>query len=333
MLQIDHERIYREIEQRKPRAIALSAPDALIPKTEEIAARIMERYGINAFVMGDACYGTCDTSDGEIVKLEADLAFNIGHTISFEKLGKQTILIDAFDDVKFDKVLENSLPILKQYEQIGLTTFSQHLHELAKAKEFYERHSFGVVVGKGKGQLRDGQIFGCEFYPVYYVKDNVDAFLLLGQSNFDAIGVALSSNKPTYMLDPYASEVIDVQQLANERLKKSILAVYKARDAERFGLIVGLRDGQSMLHQTLSLKKKLEDHGKKVELIALRDITSERLAQLRRVDAFIQTACPRISVDGYTFDRPVLSVPQAEALIRVLEGKDPGEFLVRANWL
>lgn len=333
MLVIDEERIYQEIEKRKPKAVAVSAPDALLPKTEEVAVRIMEKYGINAFVMGDACYGTCDTTDGEIGKLEADVAFNIGHTISFDKLGKHTVLIDAYDDVKFDTVLENSLPLLKKYKRIGLTTFSQHLHELVKAKEFYENNGFEVVVGKGKGQLKDGQIFGCEFYPVYYIKDQVDAFLLLGQSNFHAIGVALSSSKPTYMLDPYANEIIDVQELANERLKKSILAVYKTRDAERFGLIVGLRDGQSMLYQTLDLKKKLEAHGKKVELIALRDITSERLVQLRRVDAFIQTACPRISVDGYTFDRPVLSVPQAEALIRVLEGKDPGEFLVRANWL
>lgn len=333
MLVIDEERICEEIEKRKPKAVALSAPDGLLPKTEELAVRIMEKYGINAFVMGDACYGTCDTSDGEIGKLEADIAFNIGHTISFDKLGEQTILIDAFDDIKFDRVLEHSLGILKQYKRIGLATFSQHLHELAKAREFYQEHGFEVIIGKGKGQLRDGQIFGCEFYPVYCTKDQVDVFLLLGQSNFHAIGVALSSNKPTYMLDPYGSEVIDVQEIANERLKKSILAVYKARDAERFGLIVGLRDGQSMLYQTLEIKKKLEAHGKKVELIALRDITSERLMQLRRVDAFIQTACPRISVDGYTFDRPVLSVPQTEALIKVLEGKDPGEFLVRANWL
>lgn len=333
MLKIDEDRIYQEIENRKPKAVALSAPDALLAKTEELASKITERFGVNAFVMGDACYGTCDTTDGEIGKIEADIAFNIGHTIAFDKLGKQTILIDAIDDVTFDRVLENSLPFLKQYGKIGLCTFSQHLHELSKAKEFYQMNGFEAIIGKGKGQLRDGQIFGCEFYPVYFIKDQADAFLLLGQSNFHAIGVALSSQKPTYMLDPYANEVIDVKEVANERLKRSILAVYKAREAERFGLIVGLRDGQSMLHQALELKKKLEAHGKKVELIALRDITSERLANLRRVDAFIQTACPRISVDGYTFDRPVLSVPQAEALIRVLEGKDPGEFLVRANWL
>jgi hypothetical protein len=29
----------------------------------------------------------------------------------------------------------------------------------------------------------------------------------------------------------------------------------------------------------------------------------------------------------------VLSVPQAEALIGLWEGKDPGEFLLRAHWL
>lgn len=333
MIRIDEERIYAEIESRKPAAVALSAPDGIFSQLESITATISSKYGIHAFIMGDACYGSCDTTNDEVSKIGADLAFNIGHSISIEKLGKNTVMIDAFDDISFDTVILKSIDVLKSYERIALSTFSQHIHKLHSAAELYRKHGIDARIGKGKGQLGDGQIFGCEFYPVYDLKEEVNAFVMLGQSNFHALGVSLSTEKPTFMLDPYEDEVTDVSKLSEERLKRSILSIYKARDAERFGLIVGLREGQFMLNQTLALKKKLEERGKTVELIALRDITNDRLSQMRRIDAFIQTACPRISIDGYTFDRPVLSVPQADGLLRVLDGKELGDFLMKPNWL
>ena len=37
-------------------------------------------------------------------------------------------------------------------------------------------------------------------------KDKVDAYVFLGQSNFHAAGIALSTNMPTYVLDPYFNE-------------------------------------------------------------------------------------------------------------------------------
>ena len=33
---------------------------------------------------------------------------------------------------------------------------------------------------KGKGQLNDGQVFGCEFYPASDLKKEVDAYVFLG---------------------------------------------------------------------------------------------------------------------------------------------------------
>ena len=56
-----------------------------------------------------------------------------------------------------------------------------------------------VKIGKGKGQLNDGQVFGCEFYPAMEIKEQVDANLFLGQSNFHAAGVALSTKVATYI--------------------------------------------------------------------------------------------------------------------------------------
>ena len=89
-----------------------------------------------------------------------------------------------------------------------------------------------------------------------------------------------------------------------------------------------------MPEQSININKKLESFGKRVQLVALREITSDRLNALTGIDAFVQTGCPRISVDGYTFSKPVLSVPQTDALISLLSGKEIGmDLFERKNWL
>ena len=110
---------------------------------------------------------------------------------------------------------------------MGLVAFAQHLQELQSVSRILERDGFKTMIGKGMGQLHDGQVFGCEFYPAYNVRDKVDAMFLLGPSMFHAIGLCLSTGKPTYMLDPYQNEVIDVQKTVEERLKKAVLSIYK----------------------------------------------------------------------------------------------------------
>ena len=328
MINIDKTRIFAEIRDKEPKRITLSAPDGLINKLEALAEEIQREFNIDTFIMGDSCYGSCDTTNNDSKIIRADMAFNIGHTISFDKLGDRTIMIDAFDDIGFENVVKKSALQLKKYKKIGLVTFSQYIDSINKVKKLYEEHGISAKIGKGKGQLRDGQIFGCEFYPVDSIKKDVDAFVVLGRSNFHSIGVSLVSDKPTFILDPYSEEIINIQEISEERKKRAILSVYKARDADKFGLIVGLKEGQYMMKQTLSLKTELEKRGKSVRLIAMREITNDRMSMLGTIDAFIQTSCPRIAIDGYTFDKPVLSVPQAEALLNVLDGKEPGDFLI-----
>jgi len=53
---------------------------------------------------------------------------------------------------------------------------------------------------------------------------------------------------------------------------------------------------------------------------------------LKGLDAFVQVACPRISTDN-RFDKPVLSTPQANALLRVLRGEPIGDYMRVPHWL
>ena len=331
MIIIDEEKIFQEIKNRKSVSVALNGPDGLLPKVQQTASNIMKRFGIPAFVLADPTWGSCDLNSNGAKVLGTSLLFNIGHTINMESFEKNVIMIDAFDDISFEKVAKKSINVL-QGKKISLLTDSQHLHEIEPVKKILGEGGITVVIGHGKGQLNDGQVFGCEFYPAKEIEEQVDVNVFLGQSNFHAAGVALATNKPTYVLDPYFNEVREVSEFAKKLQKKATLAIYKAAEAETFGIIVGLKEGQLSKLSALKFKKELEKEGKSVQLIALTDITNERLKNLKGIDAFIQVACPRISTDNQ-FDMPVLSTPQANALLKLLKNESIEGYLQIPHWL
>ena len=331
MIKIDEESIFKEIKERKAVSVALNAPDGLLPKVQETALKIMKRFGIPAYVLADTTWGSCDLNSNGAKVLAADVLFNIGHTISLDTIEKNVVMIDAFDDISFEKIAEKCVNILKG-KTISLITDSQHLHQIEPVKKILETGGIKVKIGKGKGQLNDGQVFGCEFYPASETKEIVDANVFLGQSNFHAAGIALSTNKPTYVLDPYFNEIREVTEFANKLQRKATLAIYKASEAKTFGMIVGLKEGQLSKLTALKFKRELEKEGKEVQLFALTNITNERLQNIKGIDAFIQVACPRISTDNQ-FDKPLLSTPQATALLKILRNESIDGYLQIPHWL
>ena len=331
MIVIDEKRIFQEIEEKNPASVSLNGPDGILPQVQETAKNITKKFGIPAYVLADTTWGTCDLNSNGSKVLGAEIQFNIGHTINTETYEKNLILIDAYDDVEFDSVAKKCAEILKG-KVISLVTDSQHLHQVDKVEKILTENGITVKIGKGKGQLNDGQVFGCEFYPATDLKKEVDAYVFLGQSNFHASGIALSTNLPTYVLDPYFNEVREVTDFAQKLKKKATLAIYKAVEAKTFGVIVGLKEGQLSKVFALKIKEELETEGKEVQLFALTDITNDRLRNLKGIDAFIQVACPRISTDNQ-FDKPVLSSPQANALLKILRNESIEGYLEIPHWL
>ena len=331
MIVIDEEKIFGEIKKRKPVSVALNGPDGILPKIQQTASNIMKRFGIPAYVLADTTWGSCDLNSNGAKVLGAEILFNIGHTISMETMDDNVVMINAFDDISFDSVAPKCVDILKG-KTICLLTDSQHLHKIESVKKILEDNGIMVKIGKGKGQLNDGQVFGCEFYPAMETIEKADVNVFLGQSNFHAAGIALATNKPTYVLDPYFNEVREITDFAQKLQKKATLAIYKAADAQTFGIIVGLKEGQLSKTTALKFKRELEKEGKIVQLFAITDITNERLKNLKGIDAFIQVACPRISTDNQ-FDKPVLSTPQANALLKLLRNESIEDYLQIPHWL
>jgi len=332
-IRIDEESMFQVIERRRPRSVALNGPEGLIPKIQDSADHIIEKFGIEAYVIGDTCWGSCDLNSHAAEMLGADLLFNIGHTIAIDSFSEKVHMIGAFDDISFETVADKcAKELADKFKTISILTDSQHLHEVETVRRIFTDYGYTMLIGRGKGQLRDAQVFGCEFYPAYSLQKQVDAYMFLGQSMFHAAGVALSTEKPTFMLDPYFQEFTQVNDFALGLQKRAILSVYKALDAEKIGIIIGLKEGQFAHLRALELKKELEGLGKKIQLIALTEITEDRVQVFKGIEAFVQVACPRIATDNH-FKKPMLSVPQAFALIKLLKREPVGDFMKAQHWL
>ena len=334
MMLIDEKRIHEVIDTRKPRSVALNGPEGLMPKIQNSADTITEKYGIPAYVIGDTCWGSCDLNTHAAEVLGAEILFHIGHTILTDTFGEKVVMINAYDDISFDKVARKCASGLlqKNYKTISLLTYSQHLNQIGNVKEIFEEFGYKIIIGKGKGQLKDGQVFGCEFYPAFDAQNIVDACIVLGQSRFHSASVAMSTGKPTYMLDPYFEVYSQINDLAEMIKKKAVLAIYNASNAEKIGIIIGLKEGQFAKIQALELKKLLEHLGKKVQLIAMTNITDGYVEVFKGIDAFVEVACPRIALDAH-FGKPMLSAPQAFALIKLLKNEPIEDFLKVHHWL
>ncbi|MDP9197547.1 MAG: diphthamide biosynthesis enzyme Dph2 [Thermoproteota archaeon] len=334
MIRIDEETIFSIIATRKPHSVALSGPEALMHKIQDSAEKITELCRIPAYIIGDTSWGSCDLNTHAAEVVGADILFNIGHTISLNSFGDKVVMIDAYDDINFENVATKCAIELKDQNirNISLVTNSQHLGAIERVKEIFEEHGYHVIIGRGKGHLNDAQVFGCEFYPAYDVQNNVDAYIFLGQSVFHAAGIAIATQKTTFMLDPYFEEYSDVNDIANKLQKKAILSVYKSLDAKSIGIIIGLKEGQFSQLKALEIKKAFENLGKTVQLIVMTEITEERIRIFSGIDVFVQVACPRISTDNH-FDKPMLSVPQAVSLIKLLKKEPVENFMQISHWL
>jgi 2-(3-amino-3-carboxypropyl)histidine synthase len=106
-------------------------------------------------------------------------------------------------------------------------------------------------------------------------------------------------------------------------MKKRWASIEEAKKAEVFGVLVGLKPGQKRLEEALDVKKRLEEKGKSAFVFVCEEVAPEMLMEFPMVDAYVNTACPRISVDDDSrFNKPVLTVNEALVAIGVLSWEE-----------
>ena len=122
--------------------------------------------------------------------------------------------------------------------------------------------------------------------------------------------------KPVVAADPFEEKAYSLDIDVKRMLRKRWAEIEEARKAEIYGVIVGLKPGQKRLKAALQVREALRRKGKKAYLLALREITAAMLANFPHFEAYINTACPRISLDEPSiFPRPVLTLKEAYVML------------------
>jgi 2-(3-amino-3-carboxypropyl)histidine synthase len=305
MLGFDFEekRIKQDITKLGAKRVLLQMPEGLKPEAPRLA-KIIEKGGALAIISADPCYGACDIADSEAEGLGVDLIVHFGHAKMVKHEPVHTIYVEARATVTLYKAVEHSLPLLSSYTLIGLATSVQHLQTLNIAREILTCAGKTVIIGNTGKIAYPGQVSGCNYSNAKSIANEVEAFLFVGGGMFHALGIALSTSKPTFIADPYDNRAYPINVEAQKILMQRFAIIQEAKNAKKIGIFVGLKPGQKHLDNALQMK-----NGKVAYLLAAREINPETLLEFPSIDAYVNTACPRVSLEATgKFQKPVLTI-------------------------
>jgi 2-(3-amino-3-carboxypropyl)histidine synthase len=319
---LEEERVKQEILRLGAKRILIQLPEGLKFEAMHLA-RTVEKTGALPIISADPCYGACDLPINEAESLGVDLAIHFGHSKMIKHERVPTVYVEARATVKVNTAVEKALPLLEKWRKIGLATTIQHVQTLDEVREILTRSGKTVAVGDAGRLSYAGQVIGCDYSNVKSIAKDVEAFLFVGGGQFHALGVAVSTAKPIVVADPYENRAYSIDGEAERIMKKRWASIEEAKKAEVFGVLVGLKPGQKRLEEALDVKKRLEEKGKSAFVFVCEEVAPEMLMEFPMVDAYVNTACPRISVDDDSrFNKPVLTVNEALVAIGVLSWEE-----------
>ncbi|KAJ1549287.1 Diphthamide biosynthesis protein 1, partial [Nowakowskiella sp. JEL0078] len=275
-------------------------------------ADILERFAnVETLVMGDVTYGACCIDDFTAKALDCDFMIHYGHSclvpVDVTSIKTLYVFVDIGIDAKhFVETVRHNFEKGSKLVIVATIQFVASL-QAAKAELI---NDYAVLIPQSR-PLSPGEVLGCT---APRVSGDHDFLIYLGDGRFHLEAMMIANPKlAAYRYDPY-SKVISREKYRHEEMisiRKN--AVDSARSARCFGLILGTLGRQGSPNVLEHLKKLMTEKKIPFFTILLSEIFPSKLANFgTSVDAWVQVACPRLSIDwGYAFDKPLLTPYEA----------------------
>lgn len=303
---IDMERVINIIKDRNCKTIGLQFPEGLKRRAHGLAEEIEKKTMASVIISGNPCFGACDIDT--VLAARVDLLFHFGHA----GMGKHdnVVFIEARSNVDVIPVVRKAISFLKT-GRIGLITTVQHVHKMDEVCRVLKENGKECIIGRGDERVAyQGQVLGCNFKAA---RVDCEELLYVGSGFFHPLGVAIATGKRVIAADPYLDQAVEVAPEKFQRKRGGYIA--KAMDAEVFGIIVSTKSGQNRMELALCLKALAQKHGMKCFMIEMDLVTPDQLLAFR-ADAYVNTACPRITIDdAERFHAPVLTPQEFESAL------------------
>ncbi|XP_071552140.1 2-(3-amino-3-carboxypropyl)histidine synthase subunit 1 isoform X2 [Panulirus ornatus] len=307
------------IQQAKSQHVALQFPEGLLLFATTIADIIESWTGAETTIMGDVTYGACCVDDFTARAIGADFMVHYGHSclVPIDQTGSIPCLY-VFVDIQFDTVhlIETIKSVFPSTVPLALVSIIQFVGSLQKMAQDLKSSGYTVLVPQCR-PLSPGEVLGCTSPPI----PKGYTIICLGDGRFHLESIMISNPEiPTYLYNPY-SKVLSKENYDQPLMKKIRKdAIDKASKAKKWGLILGTLGRQGSTKVLENIQKQLMASGKDFIIVLLSEIFPAKLAAMSDVDAWVQVACPRLSIDwGASFPRPLLTPYEATVALKHAE--------------
>ena len=272
----------------------------------------------SCFLCSDVTYGACCIDDIIADAMGCDFIVHFGHSclVPVNQMKNGIKVLYVFVDIKID--LWHLIQTIKTnfnseehtLSMSGTIQFITSIH--SAAKELRERHGFRVTIPQSK-PLSPGEVLGCTA-PKLPPEVNTIVFIADGRFHLEAIMIA-NPKVNAFKYNPYNKEITQEFYEFNKMLDYRRLAVNKSQIVCKtngvFGLILGTLGRQGNPKVLQNLINNIEKQSKCESInILLPEIRPEVLGLFTEVDAWVQIACPRLSIDwGTNFTTKPLLTP------------------------
>ncbi|OQR74729.1 diphthamide biosynthesis protein 1-like [Tropilaelaps mercedesae] len=292
----------------RPVQVALQMPEGLLLFALTVADILEQFSECQTIVFGDVTYGACCIDDLGAKALCLDLLVHYGHSclIPMDRNDSLKVLY-VFVDIKIDMhhLKETIKTNFSAETRIGVLSTIQFVASIQALVEQLNGEGFHLHCPQTK-PLSPGETLGCTS-PRF--SDNADAILYVGDGRFHLEAAMIANHRlKAYKYDPYdkqlTEELYDYEQMMNIRES----AIRKAVNAGTFGIVLGTLGRQGSVKVFDELEATIREKGKTPIRLLLSEIFPQKLALFNGVGAWVQTSCPRLSIDwGLAFETPLLT--------------------------
>ncbi|KAI9066745.1 Diphthamide synthesis [Trametes sanguinea] len=188
---------------------------------------------------------------------------------------------------------------------------------------------YDVTIPRAK-PLSPGEILGCTAPQL----NDVDALLYLGDGRFHLESIMIANpNIPAFRYDPYSKKLtrerydhVEMRTVRDEAVQtarrsitshashaqsSALTSPPSSSEPPMWGVVLGTLGRQGSFKQLRAITQQLQGAPTPIPYmpILLSELSPAKLALFNpHIAAFVQTSCPRLSIDwGYAFERPLLS--------------------------
>lgn len=279
--------------------VVLQFPEGLFVFAISIADLIEEFTDCEVVIMGDVTYGACCIDDITSAALKCDFIIHYGHSclIPVQKMKNEIKVLYVFVDIKFDifhfiQTIETNFESKKHTFAFGGTIqFISSVHVAAKE---LRKKNYSIWIPQSK-PLSPGEVLGCTA-PKLPTTVDVLVFVADGRFHLEALMIA-NPMVETFKYNPYNKEITKEYYDFKKMVCLRENEIFKSRKAISsggiFGLILGTLGRQGNPSVFANLRKKLETSNLMILNVLLPEIKPDVLEMFKRIDVFVQVACPR----------------------------------------